>query len=85
MIRKTKMSNILTPDQIQTADTAEPHQILMAVHKRLVNAESLISQYKAVVNDLAIQVEMFRDKNKELTEDVAKIYKELNELKEEKS
>jgi len=34
---------------------------------------------------LAIQVEMFRDKNKEITEDVAKIYKELNELKEEKN
>ena len=32
-------SNILTPQQVSRANEAEPHEVLLAIHKRVVDTE----------------------------------------------
>ena len=33
--------NILTPQQVSMAEQAEPHEVLLAIHKRFVTLKSL--------------------------------------------
>ena len=39
-------SDILTPHQIDMANSAEPHEILFAIHKRVVDTENLMKSYR---------------------------------------
>ena len=45
-------SNILTPQQVNMANDAEPHEILLAIHKRVVDTEKLMMQYRVHAQNL---------------------------------
>ena len=40
---------ILTPDQVQMAQDAEPAEILIAIHKRIVDTEKLMMGYSCLL------------------------------------
>ena len=48
----TEMSNILTPHMAQAAQDAEPHEILLAIHKRVVDTEKLMAAYRTHAQNL---------------------------------
>ena len=39
-------SDILTSQQISMANSAEPHEVLFAIHKRVVDTENLMKAYR---------------------------------------
>ena len=57
---------ILTPDQIQMAQEAEPAQILAAIHKRIVDTEKLMMGYRNHAKNLQVELEMIKERIEKL-------------------
>ena len=55
-------SNILTPNQVNMANEAEPHEILLAIHKRVVDTEKLMVQYRNHAKNLEVSIEMLKER-----------------------
>jgi hypothetical protein len=60
------MSNILTPNMAQAASEAEPHEILLAIHKRVVDTEKLMVQYRTHAQNLEITIAMLQERVEKL-------------------
>ena len=56
------MSNILTPDKVDMAAEAEPHEVLFAIHKRMVDTEKLMIEYRNYSKNQQIEVEMLKER-----------------------
>ena len=54
--------NILTPQQIQMAESAEPHEVLFAIHKRVVDTEQLMKDYRTLSQNLMVDIEMIKER-----------------------
>ena len=59
-------SNILTPHQVSMADEAEPHEILLAIHKRVVDTEKLMMQYRTHAQNLEVTMAMLQERIEKL-------------------
>ena len=59
-------SNILTPQQVSMADEAEPHEILLAIHKRVVDTEKLMMGYRNHAKNLEVEIEMLKERMEKL-------------------
>ena len=59
---QTKKINesILTSQQVKMAEEAEPHEILFAIHKRVVDTEKLMAGYRNHAKNLEIEIEMLK-------------------------
>lgn len=66
------MSRIITTDQINMVDDAEPAQVLAAVHKRLVMAEKGFSALKGIVQDFSVELEMIKERLEKLEQKESK-------------
>ena len=55
-------SNILTPQQVNMANDAEPHEILLAIHKRVVYTEKLMMQYRVHAQNLETTIAMLQER-----------------------
>ena len=55
-------SNILTPQQVSMANEAEPHEILLAIHKRVVDTEKLMTQYRTHAQNLEVTMAMLQER-----------------------
>ena len=55
-------SNILTPQQVNMANDAEPHEILLAIHKRVVDTEKLMMQYRVHAQNLETTIAMLQER-----------------------
>lgn len=61
------MSNsILTADQIKMAENAEPHEVLFAIHKRVVDTENLMVQYRNHAQNLEVEIAMLKERVEKL-------------------
>jgi hypothetical protein len=61
------MSNsILTADQIKMAENAEPHEVLFAIHKRVVDTENLMVQYRNHAQNLEVEIGMLKERVEKL-------------------
>ena len=54
--------NILTPQQIQMAESAEPHEVLFAIHKRVVDTEKLMKDYRTLAQNIMVDIEMIKER-----------------------
>ena len=54
--------NILTPQQIQMAEQAEPHEVLLAIHKRVVDTEKLMKDYRTLAQNIMVDIEMIKER-----------------------
>ena len=61
-------SNIITPQQVTMADEAEPHEILLAIHKRVVDTEKLMMQYRTHAQNLEVTIAMLQERIEKLEE-----------------
>jgi len=59
-------SNILTPQQVGMANEAEPHDILLAIHKRVVDTEKLMMQYRTHAQNLEVTMAMLQERIEKL-------------------
>jgi len=64
------MSNILTPDKVDMAAEAEPHEVLFAIHKRMVDTEKLMVEYRNYSKNQQIELEMLKERVVKLEERV---------------
>ena len=64
------MSNILTPDKVDMAAEAEPHEVLFAIHKRMVDTEKLMVEYRNYSKNQQVEVEMLKERVVKLEERV---------------
>ena len=55
-------SNILTPQQVSIANEAEPHEILLAIHIRVVDTENLMMQYRVHAQNLETTIAMLQER-----------------------
>ena len=55
-------SDILTPHQIDMANSAEPHEILFAIHKRVVDTENLMKSYRTLAQNIEIEIGMLKER-----------------------
>ena len=62
----TEMSNILTPHMAQAALDAEPHEILLAIHKRGVDTEKLMAAYRTHAQNLETTIAMLQERIEKL-------------------
>lgn len=62
------MSKIITNEQLNLVDEAEPTEILAAVHKRLVMAEKGFGVLKGIVQDFSVELEMIKERISKLEE-----------------
>ena len=62
----TEMSNILTPHMAQAAQDAEPHEILLAIHKRVVDTEKLMAAYRTHAQNLETTIAMLQERVEKL-------------------
>tara|TARA_R110000737_G_scaffold319407_1_gene330622 strand:- start:526 stop:741 length:216 start_codon:yes stop_codon:yes gene_type:complete len=69
------MTNILTPEQVSRADEAEPHEILLAIHKRVVDTEKLMISYRNHAKNLELSLGM-------LTERIVSLEEKIESAKE---
>ena len=60
------MSNILTPHMAQAAQDAEPHEILLAIHKRVVDTEKLMAAYRTHAQNLETTIAMLQERVEKL-------------------
>ena len=60
------MSNILTPEKVNMAAEAEPHEILFAIHKRVVDTENLMTQYRTHAQNLEVTIAMLQERIEKL-------------------
>ena len=59
-------SNILTPQQVTMANESEPHEILLAIHKRVVDTEKLMTQYRTHAQNLEVTMAMLQERIEKL-------------------
>ena len=79
------MSNILTPDKVDMAAEAEPHEILFAIHKRVVDTEKLMADYRNYSKNQQIEVEMLKERIASLEEKLKPLLKKYDEDAKEKA
>ena len=66
------MSQIINPQQAQMASEAEPAELLVAIHKRIVDTEKLMQEYRNFSKNQQLEIEMLKervDKLEKLEED----------------
>ena len=61
-------SSILTPQQVSMANEAEPHEVLLAIHKRVVDTEKLMIQYRTHAQNMDVEVGMLKERIEKLEE-----------------
>jgi len=61
-------SNILTPQQVSMANEAEPHEVLLAIHKRVVDTEKLMVQYRTHAQNMDVEIGMLKERLEKLEE-----------------
>ena len=61
-------TSILTPQQVSMANEAEPHEILLAIHKRVVDTEKLMVQYRTHAQNLEVTMAMLQERIEKLEE-----------------
>ena len=74
-------NNILTPQQVSIANEAEPHEILLAIHKRVVDTEKLMIQYRNHAQNLEVEIGMIKERIEKLEkvkEDIEDTWKKLS-------
>ena len=59
-------SNILTPQQVSMANEAEPHEVLLAIHKRMVDTEKLMIQYRTHAQNMDVEIGMLKERIEKL-------------------
>ena len=59
-------SNILTPQQVSMAKEAEPHEVLLAIHKRVVDTEKLMIQYRTHAQNMDVEIGMLKERIEKL-------------------
>ena len=62
------MSKIISSIPQGLLEDVDPTEILAALHKRQVDTQKMIGEYRGVINDLAIEIEMLRDRVNKLEE-----------------
>jgi hypothetical protein len=60
------MGNILTPHMAQAAQEAEPHEILVAIHGRIVETEKLMVAYRTHAQNLETTIAMLQERIEKL-------------------
>ena len=74
-------SNILTPQQVSVANEAEPHEVLLAIHKRVVDTEKLMIQYRTHAQNIDVEIGMIKERIEKLEkvkEDIEDAWKKLS-------
>ena len=74
-------SNILTPQQVSMANEAEPHEVLFAIHKRVVDTEKLMIQYRTHAQNMDVEIGMIKERIEKLErvkEDIEDAWKKLS-------
>ena len=61
-------SNILTPQQVSMANEAEPHEVLLAIHKRVVDTEKFMVQYRTHAQNMDVEIGMLKERLEKLEE-----------------
>ena len=61
-------SSILTPQQVSMANEAEPHEVLLAIHKRVVDTEKLMVQYRTHAQNMDVEIGMLKERLEKLEE-----------------
>ena len=56
------MSQIINPQQAQMASEAEPAEILVAIHKRIVDTEKLMQEYRNFAQNQQLEIEMLKER-----------------------
>ena len=64
-------TNILTPQQVGMAHEAEPHEVLLAIHKRVVDTEKLMMGYRNHAKNLEVEIEMLKERMEKLEKEDA--------------
>ena len=59
-------SNIITPQQVSMANEAEPHEVLLAIHKRVVDTEKLMVQYRTHAQNMDVEIGMLKERLEKL-------------------
>ena len=72
-------SDILTSQQISMANSAEPHEVLFAIHKRVVDTENLMKAYRNHAQNLEVEIGMLKEKVAMLKDKVAKLEEKTRE------
>ena len=67
MIKKMS-ENILTAQQVKMVEEAEPHEILFALHKRVVDTEKLMAAYRNHAQNLELEIGMLKERVAKLEE-----------------
>jgi len=73
-------SNILTPQQVSMANEAEPHEVLLAIHKRVVDTEKLMIQYRTHAQNMDVEIGMLKERIEKLEkvqEDIENAWKQI--------
>ena len=73
-------SNILTPQQVSMANEAEPHEVLLAIHKRVVDTEKLMIQYRTHAQNMDVEIGMLKErieKLEKIQEDIEDAWKQI--------
>jgi len=73
-------SNILTPQQVSMANEAEPHEVLLAIHKRVVDTEKLMIQYRTHAQNMDVEIGMLKERIEKLEkvqEDIEDAWKQI--------
>ena len=63
--------NILTPQQVAMAENAEPHEVLVAIHSRIVATEKLMIEYRTLAQNMMVEFEMLKERIKKLEKEDA--------------
>ena len=74
-------SNIITPQQVSIANEAEPHEVLLAIHKRVGDTEKLMIQYRTHAQNMDVEIGMIKeriDKLEKVKEDIEGMWKKLS-------
>ena len=74
-------SNILTPQEVSMANEAEPHEVLLAIHKRVVDTEKLMIQYRTHAQNMDVEIGMIKERIEKLEkvkEDIEGAWKKLS-------
>ena len=59
-------NNILTPQQVSMANEADPHEVLLAIHKRVVDTEKLMIQYRNHAQNIEVEIGMLKERMEKL-------------------
>ena len=74
-------NNILTPQQVSMANEAEPHEVLLAIHKRVVDTEKLMIQYRTHAQNMDVEIGMIKERIEKLEkvkEDIEDAWKKFS-------